>query len=144
MPDAPVPTPAPAPAPAAPVSQENEAFKLATSTVEVDKHSDSKFLNVMLLGTKLHLSEMPAKGAPIVVIDNKAYPNPHFYRGFTAGMETTSSVRPLNNLFDIEGLQEDWTIKYSLQSVEPAVMKTEDSGIQLEQKGKLVLLPDRK
>ena len=130
--------------PVAPLSQSNEAFKLSTTSSEVDKHEDSKFLNVMLLGTKLHLSEMPAKGAPIVVIENKAYPNPHFYRGFTAGLETTSSVRPLNNLFEIEGLQEDWQIKYSLQSVEPAVMKTDDSGIQLEKKGKLVLLPNKK
>ncbi len=158
VPDAPLPAPkaapAPTPAPAvtpvapatpvAPISQTDEAFKLATTASEVDKHEDSKFLNVMLLGTKLHLSEMPAKGAPIVVIDNKAYPNPHFYRGFTAGLETTSSVRPLNNLFEIEGLQEDWQIKYSLKSVEPATMKSDDSGIQLEQKGKIVLLPDKK
>ena len=153
-PDAPLPAPKAAPAPAvtpvapstpvAPVSQTDEAFKLSTTTSEVDKHEDSKFLNVMLLGTKLHLSEMPAKGAPIVVIDNKAYPNPHFYRGFTAGLETTSSVRPLNNLFEIEGLQEDWQIKYSLKSVEPAIMKSDDSGIQLEQKGKIILLPDKK
>lgn len=158
VPDAPLPAPkaapAPTPAPAvtpvapatpvAPISQTDEAFKLATTASEVDKHEDSKFLNVMLLGTKLHLSEMPAKGAPIVVIDNKAYPNPHFYRGFTAGLETTSSVRPLNNLFEIEGLQEDWQVKYSLKSVEPATMKSDDSGIQLEQKGKIVLLPDKK
>ena len=122
----------------------NEAFKLSTSAIEVDKHEDSKFLNVMLLGTKLHLSEMPAKGAPIVVIDNKAYPNPHYYKGFTSGQETTSSVRPLNNLFEVEGLQEDWKIKYSLKSIEPAEMKTDDSGIQLEKKGKIVLLPDIK
>ena len=129
---------------AEPKSQEDEAFKLSTSPLEVDKHEDSKFLNVMLLGTKLHLSEMPAKGAPIVVIENKAYPNPHFYKGFTSGMETTSSVRPLNNLFDIEGLLEDWKIKYSLKSIEPAEMKTDESGIQLEKKGKIVLLPDMK
>ena len=130
-----------------PVTNSNvmdEAYKLSTSSVEVDKHENSKFLNVMLLGTNLHLSEMPAKGAPIVVIDNKAYPNPHFYKGFTSGLETTSSVRPLNNLFDIDGLQEDWESKYSLKSVEPAEMKTDDSGIQLEKKGKIVLLPDMK
>ena len=130
--------------PAAPVSENNEAFKLSTSSLEVDKHEDAKFLNVMLLGTKLHLSEMPAKGAPIVVIDNKAYPNPHFYKGFTSAQETTSSVRPLNNLFEVEGLQEDWQIKYSLKSVEPAEMKTDDSGVQLEKKGKIILLPDIK
>ena len=141
VPDAPVIPAFPAPAP---VSQEDEAFKLSTSTLEVDKHEGSKFLNVMLLGTKLHLSEMPAPGAPVVVIDNKAYPNPNFYKGFTAGTETTSSVRPLKNLFDIECLQEDWQIKYSLKSVEPAEMKTDDSGIYLEKKGRIVLLPDMK
>lgn len=130
--------------PVAPVSQSNEAFKLSTTASEVDKHKDSKFLNVMLLGTKLHLSEMPAKGAPVVVIDNKAYPNPHFYKGFTAGLETTSSIRPLNNLFEIEGLEEDWQIKYSLKSIEPAEMSTSDNGIQLEKKGKIVLLSDKK
>ena len=142
VPDAPVlkvPVSAPARSP-----QNTEAFKLSTSTLEVDKHEDAKFLSVMLLGTNLHLSEMPAQGAPIVVIDNKAYPNPHFYKGFTSAQETTSSVRPLNNLFEIEGLQEDWKIKYSLKSVEPAEMKTDDSGIQLEKKGKIVLLPDMK
>ena len=58
------------------------------------------------------------------------------YKGFTSAQETTSSVRPLNNLFEIEGLQEDWKIKYSLKSVEPAEMKTDDSSIQLEKKGK--------
>ncbi|MBE6876843.1 MAG: hypothetical protein E7496_09035 [Ruminococcus sp.] len=154
VPDVPslkVPVSAPAPkapempAPKAPETpQNNEAYKLSTSSLEVDKHEDAKFLNVMLLGTKLHLSEMPAKGAPIVVIENKAYPNPHFYKGFTSAQETTSSVRPLNNLFEIQGLQEDWQIKYSLKSVEPAEMKTDDSGIQLEKKGKIILLPDMK
>ena len=139
-----VPKTAGTPAPKASAPQNEEAFKLSTSSLEVDKHEDAKFLNVMLLGTKLHLSDMPAKGAPVVVIDNKAYPNPHFYKGFTSGQETTSSVRPLNNLFEIEGLQEDWKIKYSLQSVEPAEMKTDDSGVELQKKGKIVLLPDIK
>ena len=141
VPDAPVVSPVSSVA-KEPAAFSNEAFLLSTSSLEVDKHENSKFLNVMLLGTKLHLSEMPAKGAPIVVIDDKAYPNPHFYKGFTSGQETTSSVRPLNNLFEIEGLQEDWKIKYSLKLIEPAEMKTEDSGIQLEKKGKIILLPN--
>lgn len=129
--------------PDAPVSNHTaEAFTLSTSAEAVNQHEDSKFLSVMLMGTKLELREMPAKGAPIVVIDGLAYPNPNFYKGFTTSQETTSSVRPLNNLFDIEGLQEDWRIKYSLKSVEPAVMQTTDSEISLKQKGKIVLLPD--
>ncbi len=130
-------------APAPQIDESAEAFRLSTSPDAIDpQDKQNKFLNVMLLGTTLHLSEMPAKGAPIVVIGDQAYPNPHFYRGFLSGQETTSSVRPLNNLFNIEGLQEDWKIRYSLQSVEPAIMKTDDTGVHLEQKGRLLLLPN--
>ncbi|MDE5736905.1 MAG: hypothetical protein K2H93_00905, partial [Oscillospiraceae bacterium] len=127
--------------PEAPVLHPSEYFSLATSTEEVDKHQNSKFLSVLLSGTNVELREMPAQGAPIVAIDSLAYPNPYFYKGFTSAQETLSSVRPLRNLFEIEGLQEDWQIKYNLQSVEPAKVKIVDSQIQLEEKGKLILQP---
>lgn len=126
--------------PEAPVSP----MILSTSIEEVDKHEDSKFLSVLLMGAKVELREMPAQGAPIVVIDVFAYPNPHFYKGFTTSQETTSSIRPLHSLFEIEGLQEDWKIKYGLKSVEPARVKQADSEIQLERKGKIILQPDIK
>ena len=125
--------------PEAPVLHPSEYFSLATSTEAVDKHENAKFLSVLLLGTNVELREMPAQGAPIVAIDSLAYPNPYFYKGFISAQETLSSIRPLRNLFEIEGLQEDWQMKYNLQSVEPAKVKIVDSQVQLEEKGKLIL-----
>lgn len=128
--------------PEAPVLRPAEYFTLSTSAEEVDKHETAKFLSVLLMGMNVELREMPAQGAPIVAIDGFAYPNPHFYKGFTSAQETLSSIRPLRSLFEIDGLQEDWQIKYSLESIEPAKVKTVDSEIQLEEKGKIVLQPD--
>lgn len=130
--------------PEAPVLHPSEYFSLATSIEEVDKHENAKFLSVLLNGIHVELREMPAQGAPIVVINNLAYPNPYFYKGFISAQETLSSIRPLRNLFEIEGIQEDWQVKYSLESIEPAKMKTIDSQIQLEEKGKLILQSDIK
>ncbi len=130
--------------PDAPVLQPAEYFNLATSVEAVEKYENAKFLSVLLMGMNVELREMPAQGAPIVVIDNLAYPNPYFYKGFTSAQETLSSIRPLRNLFEMQGLEENWQMKYSLESIEPAKVKTVDSKIQLEEKGKIILHADIK
>ena len=127
--------------PDAPELRSAEAFQLSTSVAEVEQHEDAKFLSVLLMGVNVELREMPAQGAPIVVIGDFAYPNPHFYKGFLSGQETLSSVRPLRSLFEISGLQDDWQIRYHLESVEPATVTTVDGEVQLEEKGKITLQP---
>ena len=125
--------------PDAPELRPAEAFRLSTSIEEVDKNPDAKFLSVLLMGTNVELREMPAQGAPIVVIGNFAYPNPRFYKGFLNGQETLSSVRPLRSLFEVEGLQDDWQVRYKLESIEPAGVQDVDGEIQLTEKGRIVL-----
>ncbi|MDE7122115.1 MAG: hypothetical protein K2O42_08155, partial [Oscillospiraceae bacterium] len=127
--------------PDAPELPSVSAFQLSTSIEEIDKNPDAKFLSVLLMGTNVELREMPAQGAPIVVIGNFAYPNPHFYKGFLTGQETLSSVRPLRSLFEVEGLQDDWQVRYKLESIEPAGVQENDGEIQLTEKGRIVLQP---
>ncbi len=148
--------------PEAPISP----FEIATSTDAVDKYDDSKFLSIMLMGANIRMSEMPAPGAPIVLIGDKAYPNPYFYKGFLSSTETTSRVRSLTSVFTVEGLEESGTVQYGLKSIEPAVITSSVKTVtmsrgwdrdgneiksnekvteyHLEKKGRIVLLPDMK
>lgn len=116
-------------------------MRVSTTTAEVEKHPDAKYLvtNSGFDGNVRISDNAPRKKAYFVMIDGKAYPNPYFFKDLLTGKQSHNTLQQLRSLFDIDGL-DDPQRTYRLVSVEPAQIFVPDQSkkaYEVKQKGKL-------
>lgn len=116
-------------------------MRVSTSTAEVEKHPDAKYLvtNSGFDGSVRISDNAPRKKAYFVMIDGKAFPNPYFFKELLTGKQSHNTLQQLRSLFDLEGLDNP-QMTYRLVSVEPAQIYVPDQSkkaYEVKAKGKL-------
>lgn len=117
-------------------------YRISTCTEELEKYPDTVFAaptSSMITGMTV-LNKAPFRRAPLVIINEKAYLNPHFFRSLKSGTESCSSFTGLDSVFEIEGLGGN-TMTYGLGDLTPAEVSHDAAAdtYRVEQPGKLVL-----
>ncbi|MBR3630062.1 MAG: hypothetical protein IKN55_06280 [Oscillospiraceae bacterium] len=121
---------------------EPDAFLISTSETALEKYKDLVYVapTGSVVADEAVLNRAPFRRASLVVIGEKAYLNPYFFRSLSSGLENYSNLAGLRSVFDIDGLGSS-AVKYRLIEIVPAQVSLDEAAnaYHLVQKGKLTV-----